>query len=170
MAGKQGRRGRGSWWFLTAVLTLYVLLGLGDPQAASMALDFFSRVMGQVLPVLGLVFILLLVADLVLDEKRIKRHLGSESGLRGWLAAVLGGVLSVGPVYAWYAALAEMRDKGMRSALIAAFLYSRALKLPLLPLLVHYFGLAYTLVLSLYLLLFAVISGALVERLTARRG
>jgi uncharacterized membrane protein YraQ (UPF0718 family) len=170
MAGTQGRKGRGGWWFLALVLASYALLGLGDPEGASRALGFFSHVMGQILPVLGLVFVLLLVADLLLDEKRIKRHLGSESGFRGWLAALIGGVLSVGPVYAWYAMLAEMRDKGMRSALIAAFLYSRALKLPLLPLMVHYFGLAYTLVLSLYLLLFSVIIGTIVDRLTARRG
>ena len=74
-------------------------------------------------------------------------------------------MLSVGPVYAWYALLGEMRGKGMRSALIATFLYSRALKLPLLPLMIHYFGVAYTLVLSVYLLVFAIIGGLVHERI-----
>ena len=52
----------------------------------------------------------------------------------------------------------------MSSALIATFLYSRALKLPLLPLMVHYFGMAYTAVLSLCIVLFSVLCGLLVER------
>jgi len=39
----------------------------------------------------------------------------------------------------------------MRASLAAVFLNSRALKLPFLPLMIHYFGIAYTLVLCLYL-------------------
>ncbi|HDP90257.1 MAG TPA: permease [Thioalkalivibrio sp.] len=128
MTGLPKQRGRGGWWFLAAVLALYAVIALGDPQGANQALAFFGRVMRQLLPVLGLVFALLFVADLLLDEKRIKRHLGRESGVTGWLATLIGGVLSVGPVYAWYALLAEMRAKGMRDALVTAFLYSRALK------------------------------------------
>jgi len=44
-------------------------------------------------------------------------------------------------------------------------LYSRAVKLPLLPLLVHYFGLGYTMVLVLYLIGFSIIGGLLMERI-----
>jgi hypothetical protein len=167
MAGKARNRGHGNWWFLAAMLGAYAVLGMMDLQAALQAVGFFGRVMGQVLPVLGLVFVLLLLSDLLLEEKRIRHYLGQHSGLRGWLAALLGGVLSLGPIYAWYATLAEMRQKGMRDALIAAFLYSRAVKLPLLPLMVHYFGVAYTLTLSFYMLLFAIINGIALERLMA---
>jgi hypothetical protein len=56
----------------------------------------------------------------------------------------------------------------MRTALTAVFLYSRAIKLPLLPLMIYYFGLPYTLILCLYLVAFAVINGILVERLVAK--
>ena len=75
----------------------------------------------------------------------------------------------MGPIYPWYAMLSELRQKGMRNALIAAFLYSRAVKLPLLPLMIHYFGVAYTLVLCLYLIVFSIISGIVVEKLTPQR-
>jgi hypothetical protein len=47
----------------------------------------------------------------------------------------------------------------MRASLASAFLYSRAIKLPLLPLMVHYFGGLYTAVLCIYLLVFAFVSG-----------
>jgi len=72
----------------------------------------------------------------------------------------------MGPVYAWYPMLRELRQKGMRNGLIAAFLYSRAVKLPLLPLMIHYFGVAYAVVLSLYLIAFSILSGIVIERLT----
>ncbi len=169
MSNKQIKRGRGGWLFLALVLMTYGLLGLIDPAATIQALSFFRQVMVQVLPILGLVFLLLFVANLVLEPKWIRRYLGSGSGIKGWIAAALGGMLSLGPIYPWYAMLGELRQKGMRNALIATFLYSRAVKLPLLPLMIHYFGVAYTLVLCLYLISFSIISGIVVEKLIPER-
>ena len=163
------KSGRGGWLFLTLTLLAYMLLGLTNPEVTVKSLTFFTHVMAQVLPMLGLVFLLLFIAHLLLEPKRIKRYLGNGSGIKGWIAAVLGGILSVGPIYAWYAMLSELKQKGMRTALIATFLYSRAVKLPLLPLMVHYFGVAYTFILCLYLIIFSVISGILVEKLTKQK-
>jgi len=166
MPDKQKKQGRGGWLFLVLVLLAYAILGLVNPEATSRSLTFFTHVMAQVLPVLGLVFFLLFVANLVLKPKWIKRYLGKGSGIKGWIAAVLGGILSVGSIYAWYTMLSELQQKGMRNALIAVFLYSRAVKLPLLPLMIHYFGMAYTLILCLYLIVFSVINGIVVEKLS----
>ena len=121
------------------------------------------------MPVLVIVFFLLLAADLLLEPKWIKRNLGREAGIKGWLLATVGGVLATGPIYAWYALLRELREKGMRAPLAAVFLPSRAVKLPLLPLMVHYFGTAYTLVLCLYLLGFSIVSGVLMAKLENRK-
>jgi hypothetical protein len=52
--------------------------------------------------------------------------------------------------------------------LAAVFLYSRAVKLPFLPLMIHYFGTAYTLVLCLYLLGFSIMNGVLMVKLEDR--
>jgi uncharacterized membrane protein YraQ (UPF0718 family) len=169
MPDKKINKGRGGWLFLAVVLMAYGLLGLVNPAATSQSLSFFTHVMLQVLPVLALVFLLLFIANLVLKPEWIKRYLGGDSGARGWLAATLGGMLSLGPIYPWYAMLAELRRQGMRNALIAAFLYSRAVKLPLLPLMIHYFGLAYTLILCFYLVVFSIISGIVIEKLTSER-
>jgi len=82
----------------------------------------------------------------------------------GWLTAIVTGILSTGPVYAWYAVLHDLREKGMRTSLISVVLYNRAIKLPLLPLLIHYFGLTYTVVLALYLIGFSIIGGIILEK------
>ena len=54
----------------------------------------------------------------------------------------------------------------MRSELIAVLLYARAVKLPLLPLMAHYFGAPFTVVLSLRILVFALVSGLVMRRLS----
>jgi hypothetical protein len=51
----------------------------------------------------------------------------------------------------------------MRPGLVSVFLYTRAIKLPLLPLLIHYFGLAFSLILLSYLILFSLPAGVLLE-------
>jgi uncharacterized membrane protein YraQ (UPF0718 family) len=148
---------------LTALL--YATTALFAPGLTLEALAFFTRTLGRTMPVLAAVFALLLSLDLFLSPVRVRRMLGEQSGLRGWAAALAGGILATGPVYAWYALVGELRTQGMRTSLAAAFLYARAVKLPLLPLLIHYFGLRFTLVLSVYLVAFAILSGMLMGRL-----
>ena len=79
--------------------------------------------------------------------------------------ALAAGMLSTGPVYVWYGLLAELRARGMRTALLSVVLYARAIKLPLLPLLAHYFGMTYMLVLSALIALFALLGGLVMERI-----
>jgi uncharacterized membrane protein YraQ (UPF0718 family) len=163
MAKEPDRKKYGGWIFFSLVLMVYVLLGITHPEEAGIALEFFSRVMLQMLPVLGLVLILFFLVNLFLQPKWIRRNLGSASGTRGWVVAILGGILSMGPIYPWYAMLGEMQNKGMRNGLVAAFLYSRSLKPPLLPLIIYYFGIHYTIVLYFYLIVFSVFSGLAIE-------
>jgi len=158
------KKGVGGWLFLLLMLAAYGVTGAIDAEMAGQALSFFGKVIWKVLPILIIVFLLLLAADLLFKSQWIKRNLGRESGIKGWLIAVVGGILATGPIYASYALLSELREKGMRTSLAAVFLYSRAVKLPLLPLMIHYFGTAYTLVLCLYLLGFSILSGVLMEK------
>jgi hypothetical protein len=51
---------------------------------------------------------------------------------------------------------------------VAVFLYSRALKLPLLPLMTYYFGGRFVIVLSLLIVVFAFVSGGIVMLLERR--
>lgn len=168
MEREQGKKGLGGWLFLLLVLAAYGVIAGVDAGIAGQALSFFGKVMRQVLPVLAMVFLMLLTADLLFKRKWIKRNLGREAGIKAWLIAAIGGVLATGPIYAWYTLLRELREKGMSASLAAVFLYSRAVKLPLLPLMIHYFGTAYTLVLCLYLLGFSIVSGVLMLKLDER--
>jgi uncharacterized membrane protein YraQ (UPF0718 family) len=159
-----GRGGIGGWLFLVVVLVIYGVTALVDYQQVLSAIVVFKQLVDKALPALALVFVLIFTVDLLLDPKRVEEYLGRRSGNLGWLAAIVAGILSTGPVYAWYAVLHDLREKGMRTSLVAAMLYSRAVKIPLLPLLVHYFGPGYTMVLAFYLIAFSIIGGLLMER------
>lgn len=165
MEGEQRKTGFGGWLFLLLVVATYGVIAVMDAELARQALSFFGGVMRKVLPALVLMFVLLLAVDLLLEPQWIKRNLGKASGIKGWLLAAVGGILATGPIYAWYALLREFREKGMRTSLIATFLYSRAVKLPLLPLMIHYFGAAYTLVICLYMFGFSILTGVLIGKL-----
>jgi len=165
---KAGSTLRGGLWFLFAVLILYGIAYALDPTAARRAIDRSLALASHLLPVLGIVVLVIFLSNLLLRPDWVRNHLGAGSGPHGWLIATIGGILAAGPVYPWYALLGELRAKGMRTALVSVFLYTRAIKLPLLPWLVHFFGLAYTLIMLGYLILLALPSGLLLERLLGR--
>jgi len=166
MHKKPEKKGRGSLLFLLVVMVLYGIIFLLDGQLALDALELAAQLLYRLIPVLFFVFALIFLSNLLIRSDWVRINAGKESGLKGWVVAVISGVLSVGPVYPWYALLQDLRAKGMRTALVAVFLYNRGIKLPLLPLMIHYFGPAFTMILSFYLTVFSVFSGLLFEKLT----
>lgn len=167
---RKAEKGKGftALLFMLAVVTIYGVVFLLNEEVARDALDHAGLVLSRIAPVLALVFLLIFLSNLLIRPAWVRRHVGQHSGVKGWAVALVGGMLSVGPVYPWYALLGELKNKGMRPALVAVFLYSRAIKLPLLPLMIHYFGLTYTLLLIAYLLLFSLLNGMAMERLDSR--
>lgn len=169
MKEKPGKMSRGGIIFLLVVIGLYTLAFLVDANLALNALSFATKLFHRLIPVLLLIFTLIFLSTLLVKPDWVRANVGKDSGLRGWVIAVIGGILSVGPIYAWYALLKDLKTKGMRTALIAVFLYNRGIKLPLLPLMIHYFGITYTLVLATYMTLFSLLSGNFVEKMVESR-
>ncbi|MDA3786163.1 MAG: permease, partial [Deltaproteobacteria bacterium] len=124
----------------------------------------------KVLPIFAVVIIFTALLNYALQPKQIVQHLGEKSGAKGWLLALLAGVISYGPMYAWYPMITDLRSQGLRDGLIVVFFYARAIKLPLLPLMLDYFGAPFTLVLSVYILLGAFLQGWIFEQLQQKRG
>ncbi len=159
---------RSGWIMLSVTLILYGAVLLTDPSVARAALDKSLNVLKMIAPILLLVFFLMALMNTFIKPKSIARHLGKESGLKGWFFALAGGVLSHGSSYIWYPMLSELRDHGARDGLIVAFFYARAIKLPWLPVMVGYFGIAFTLVLTFYILLGAWMQGLIADKMTAK--
>ena len=145
------------------VLT-YATIAIINPKAASDSVVLFLQLAVKILPVLIVVFLLMVLTNHLVSAGFVKRHL-KEKSIKKWLFAVIGGILSTGPVYVWYPLLAELKDKGLDYGLIACFLYNRAIKLPILPLAIVYFGWEFVLVLSVTMVIASLVQGLLIRSL-----
>lgn len=154
----------GGWLFLAFTVLIYGLIYLLKPDYGVASLHHFFNMLKDLAPILLLVFVFLWLLEMGKGMKdKLARLAGRDSGPKGWLIAIGGGILSHGPVYAWYPLLQGLQQQGTRPALLASFLYARSIKLPWLPLMAHYFGMGYMLILTLYIALFSIINGWLVE-------
>ncbi len=152
------------WIFFLGVVAMYGVAGIFSLPLLERSLMAFVRIFLNVVPVLAVVFLLLFLSGLFLTRERIIRFLGEGSGFRGWLVAIVGGIISAGPIYMWYPLLSDLREKGMKDSLVATFLYNRAIKIPLMPVMIFYFGWAFTIILAFYMIVFSVVDGVIVGR------
>jgi uncharacterized membrane protein YraQ (UPF0718 family) len=150
--------------FLAIIAILYCILFIVDFSNAILSLNKFIDITITLLPIFTFIIILTALINYFLKPKQILKHFGEDSGKAGIFYSVIGGILSHGPMYAWYGMLKEMRGHGLKDGLIVTFLYSRAVKLPLLPLMVAIFGVTYTIVLNIYIIIFAIIQGKIMDK------
>jgi len=154
----------GAWYFLIGMLIVYLFLFLIRQDLFSSSINFFYNILLKIIPVFILVFILMAITNYFITPKFIMKHL-KERGIKKWFFVIVGGILSTGPIYMWYPLLADLKNKGLNYGLIACFLYNRAIKIPLLPIAVFYFGWKYIIILSFVMIFVSVIQGILINKL-----
>ncbi len=150
--------------FLILIIFLYLVCAILNFDLFIVALSRFVELLKEVVPIILIVFIIMFFSNLLLETKKITKYLGHNSGISGFFLSIVFGILSAGPIYMWYPLLADFKEKGMKNSLIATFLYNRAIKIQLLPLMIYYFSLKFTIILSIYMVIFSVINGILVEK------
>ena len=151
--------------FLYVVILAYILLMLFDINNALVSLKTFFLILYTLLPIF--IFIILLTAGInyFLKPKDIIKHFGEDSGKKGIFYALIAGIVSHGPMYAWYGLISELREEGAKDELLIIFFYARAIKIPMLPFMIGIFGIPFTIIISIYILLFAIIQGKLFSKL-----
>jgi uncharacterized membrane protein YraQ (UPF0718 family) len=158
-----------NWVFLIAVVVLYGAVGVADPSLIGRSLQAFLRMLARIAPALAIVYALLFLTNLFVDTSTVMKLLGRRGGVVSWLVVIAAGILSAGPIYLWYPLMADLREKGMRHALVATFLYNRAVKIPLLPVMIHYFGVKLVVILTIFMIGLSVADGIVVERIVEMR-
>jgi len=151
--------------FLLLTLGAYGATALVEPGVTLNALRYFAVMLSKVIPILLLVFVILFLTNVFLNPERIRKHLGIDSGVRGWFYAIIGGIVISGPPYVLYPMLGELKKHGARNALLATMLYNRNVKIYFLPAIIYYFGIRYAVVLSVYIILFSLLNGKCLEML-----
>ena len=156
--------------FLLVVLFIYILIALFDLNFVIRALFETLHMFVKILPLLVLVFFIIFLINMFVSSGKLKKYLGSKSGIKGWIYTFIAGVLISGPPYVLFPLLGDLKKQGMKDSLIALFLYNRNVKIPFIPIMIYYFGFWFTIVVSFYLLLFSVINGLVVGVLTKKDG
>jgi len=152
-------------YFLGFVILLYIILYLLNPNSIYKPLNVSLNIFIQIIPVIIMVIVLMGFSNYFLKPKIILKYLGRESGTKGWILAIVFGIVSHGSIYVWYPFLKDLHKQGMKTSLIAVFLYNRAIKIPLLPIMIFYFGIPFVIVLMIYMILASVIEGKVLENI-----
>jgi len=155
----------GNMKFLIIAVLLFLVCSILRPGIFLSTLMKFLQMTGETIPVLLLIFFLMFVFNIILDARKTAQYIGKKSGMSAMALSVVFGIFSAGPIYMWFPLLADLKEKGMKNSLITVFLYNRAVKLPLIPMMITYFGLEYTVILSAYMVVFSIINGLLIEKI-----
>jgi len=151
------------WYVLFIVILAYVFLLVFSPEKGNEALKNSIELLERILPFLLLVLALMIIFNYLFPVKVIVGYMGRNSGIRGWIIAIIAGLVSVGPAYLWYRLLRRLMEEGTGYGPVAAFLYARAIKIQFIPLMVVYFGLEYVGILFGVMILASVVIGILME-------
>ncbi len=133
------------FWVAVLYLTLWQIMPGKTAAAFQISIDFFFRL---VLPFF-LVFCFMVLLNLFLTPPRFEKIIQNGSGIKQTVFAAIAGILSSGPIFAWYPILKELRDRGAAPSLMAVFLINRAVKPALVPMLVSLFGWPFVLLFTL---------------------
>lgn len=151
--------------FFLIMLLVYIILGVYNKYLIIEATVKTINIFVKIIPILASVFLFVFLSNLFLTKDRISKHLGKESGLKGWIYSIIAGITVPAPPYIIFPLLGDLKKNGMKHSLIVSFLYNRNLQITFLPVAVFYFGFPYTAVMAFYIFVFSILSGLLVEKI-----
>jgi len=152
-----------AWKFLTFILIAMGVWSGFNPDLIKLTFLNAGIFMKKLMPSLLLVLLFMYIFNLLITDKLIKKYFSKKVGITQFLIVGIAGILSTGPVYMWFAFLSNMKDEGFNKGLISIFLYNRAVKLPLLPLMISYFSLKTTIIITTLIIVFSVINALLIN-------
>jgi uncharacterized membrane protein YraQ (UPF0718 family) len=152
--------------FIVFVFLLYLFLFIKNKSVFYSSLNLALKTLIQLLPILFIVLILLILFNLYINKKIINRLINNKK--LKYLAFAIAGIISSGPIYIWYPLLKNLKEKGISYGQIATFIYARAIKIPLLPLMAVYLGLKLTLIVISLIFVFSLIIGIAIDELLAK--
>jgi uncharacterized membrane protein YraQ (UPF0718 family) len=155
--------------FLSAVILIYVITVFVSPDYAENAFLSAFKTFINILPLLLLVFFIMFIANIYIKPETIKKHLGHDSGIKGWLYAVIGAMVFPGPPYVMFPFLGEIKKHGMKYSLAAVFLNNRSIQPAFLPVMAHYFGLPFTIIISIYVFIFSIPTALLIGKVLKKK-
>jgi uncharacterized membrane protein YraQ (UPF0718 family) len=150
--------------FLFIVVLIYGVSALTEPDFVAGAFGNFLVTFSKVLPILLIVYLVMFFSFVFVKPEMVKRQLGRNSGIKGWVYAIIGSIVISGPSYVLFPLLGELRKEGMKYSLIAVFMSNRNVQLAYLPVIAYYFGWRFSFVFAFYVLAFSLLTGMLMGK------
>lgn len=137
------------WIFPVCIVLIYAAAFPTAPDKVTASLRASLHIAGQVALPLAIAFVIILALNLLISPAMIPRFLGKKAGFKGIFLSSGAGILSMGPIYAWYPFVKTLHEKGVSNFHTANFLSNRSIKPAMLPVMIAYFGWRFTLVFSI---------------------
>ena len=145
--------------FLGFVILLYLLLYFINAHKTIESLKYFIINTIKILPVFILVIFLTAVFNYYFPKERISQMLQGKPRWQTYIFSLLAGIISMGPVFAWYPLLKNLRDKHLENGALVTFFYAKSIKLTLLPIMIGFFGQLFSIIFMIYIALAALLQG-----------
>jgi uncharacterized membrane protein YraQ (UPF0718 family) len=156
------------WLFLIVITSFYFCLWIHSPNLAKSAVNIsINIILKTILPLL-FVFLLMILFNLFIKLPRFAEFMEKGTPFKRKLFAAVAGILSAGPIYAWYPMLKDLHGRGIENSLLAVFLVNRAIKPFLLPIMIAFFGLYYAITLNLMIFIGSLLVGSVIGLLLDR--
>ena len=165
---KEKKKISGGIKFFLGMALIYLVMWFYKPEFMIPVLSDFGRSFVRIIPMLGVVYFIMFLINFFVSSENIQKHLGKESGIRGWAYSILAGIFIPSPPYVVFPLLGEFQKRGMRNSLIVLFLYSRNLQITFLPVMIFYFGFAFSITIYIYAFIFAIVSGLVIGKVLDR--
>jgi uncharacterized membrane protein YraQ (UPF0718 family) len=149
-----------------------VVLGVSflfDYEPGIRAGQEFYDVIIEMLKILPCAFILIALFEQWVKQETVIRHLGNDSGVRGYLWALLLGSMTVGGLYVAFPLAYTLRKKGASLKVVFSFLgFAGVCRIPMTLFEVSFLGLKFTLIrltVAIFLMLITgIILGSFLEK------
>ena len=128
------------WLFPASIGGLYILGSIFAPQNTWRAIHMSIEMFAQLALPICLVLVMMVLLNRYLTPATVTKFLGQRAGLKGIFLSSIAGMISMGPIYAWYPLLKTMKEKGTSPFHLANFIGNRSIKPVLLPVLTAYWG------------------------------
>jgi uncharacterized membrane protein YraQ (UPF0718 family) len=146
------------------VMAIYILLYFINATKTIDSLKHFAKNTISIIPIFLFVIVLTAIINYYFPKEKTAKLLQGKSNFATYSISLIAGIVSHGPVFAWFPLLKDLKDKGVKKGGLVTFFYGRGIKLTLLPVMISYFGFLYTMIFIAYIAAFAILQGILFEK------
>ncbi len=153
----------GSIKFLIISIVLYAVIFFVDYELFINSWNNFLQILYKVILLLILIFPIMFLVNYFIKPQKIEKYFGKQAGFKADIYSAVTGMLVSGPPYVLFPMLGDLKKHGMSNRSLAIFLYNRNVKIPFIPVMIFYFGLIYTIVISVLIIIFSFIGAKIID-------